>query len=215
MSVTLGGMREARLIDPGALLATTHEAGGGLRVRLRLARPSDALRVREFLRGLSPETRRARFSSDTAAVLDPLVRRFTFQNPRERLVVAATAPLGGAEQVVGLADIGLAGTGVAELGIVVDDRAQNRGVGKLLTEAVAALAIQRGATHLRAELPQSDVWGQRKAAAQTGGSGAADRPQTGNPVRRLMERLGRTVETVEDGRQVVYSRLPEPRSYAA
>jgi len=108
------------------------------------------------------------------------------------LVVAATAPLDGAEQVVGLADVGFGGTGVAELGVVVDDRTQNRGVGKLLTEAVASLAIQRGASHLRGELPQSD-----------------------GPVRRLMERLGRTVETVEDGRRVLYARLPERPAYAA
>lgn len=160
-------------------------------MRLRLARPSDALRVRDFLQGLSPETSRARFA-DSALVPESHVRRFTFQNPRERLVVAATAPLDGSERVVGLADVGFTATGVAELGVVVDDRAQNRGVGKLLTEAVASLAIQQRAGHLRAELPRA-----------------------GGPVVRLMERLGRTVRTVEDDAQVVYTQLPEPRRRAA
>lgn len=174
-------MSEAGLTDPGTLLATTHEAGAGLRARLRLARPSDTLRVRDFLERVSADD-----------VPDTLVRRFSFQNPRERLVVAATAPLAGGEQVVGLAEVVFTGTGIAELDVIVDDRTRNRGVGKLLTEAVASLAVQRGATHLRGELPEPD-----------------------GPVLRLMRRLGRTVRTVEDGREVVYTKLPAPRRKAA
>lgn len=179
---------EAQLTDPGALLATTHEAGG-LRVRLRLARPSDAPRVADFLEGLSSETWSRRFG---AAAPESLVRHFTFFDPRRRLVVAATAPLDGGEHVVGLADVVFAGTGLAELGVVVDDRSQDRGVGKLLTEAIASLAIQQGATRLRGEMPQSE-----------------------GAMVRLMERLGRTVRTVEAGRQIVYTKLPETGRRAA
>jgi GNAT superfamily N-acetyltransferase len=174
-------MAEARITDPGALLATTHVADGGLRVRLRLARPSDGPRVREFLQGVSSEW-----------VPDSLVRRFVFGNPRERLVVAATAPLDGADEVVGLADVAFTRPGVADLAVVVDERARNRGVGKLLTEAVGSLALQQGVVQLRGELPQAE-----------------------GPVRRLMERLGRTLETVEDGRRMLYTRLPDARSRAA
>jgi GNAT superfamily N-acetyltransferase len=185
-------MPEAGLTDPGALLATTHEAGGGLRVRLRLARPGDALGVREFLERLSPESLARRFPEQGGKVSGSLVRGFTFVDPRQRLVVAASAAIGGRDRVAGLADVAFTGTGVAELGVVVDDRAQGRGVGKLLTEAVASLAIRQGATQLRGELPQSD-----------------------GPVVRLMERLGRTVRTVEDGTEVVYTELPDPRRKAA
>ena len=59
--------------------------------------------------------------------------------------MAASAPLDGRDRVVGLADVAFAGTGLAELGVVVDDRTQNRGVGKLLTEAVASRPPGRGA----------------------------------------------------------------------
>jgi hypothetical protein len=79
-------------LDPGSMLATTHDAGG-LRVKLRLARPSDALRVRAFLERQRPAL------ADSA-------RRFTFYDPRERLVLAATAPIEGVETVVGLVDTG-------------------------------------------------------------------------------------------------------------
>ena len=81
--------------DPGALLGTTHGVAGGLRVRLRLTRPSDRSEVREFLEELSSETRRRRFLVATPEIGHPLVRHFTYYDPRQRLVVAATAPIAG------------------------------------------------------------------------------------------------------------------------
>jgi GNAT superfamily N-acetyltransferase len=166
-------------MDPGTLLATTHEAGDGLRVRLRLTRPSDRTLVRDFLDSLAPESRE-------------LVRDLTFYDPRRRLVVAATAPIGGRETVVGLADVELLETGLAELGLVVDGDQQGLGVGKLLSEAAAALAAQQGATHLKAELAEDN-----------------------EAVRRLMERLGPTVTSVEDEGLALYTRLPAGRRHAA
>lgn len=181
-----------QLADPGTLLATTHEVGGGLSVRLRLTRPTDRPAVRGFLEGLSPDTRQRRFLAAMPQVSRDMVRHFTFYDPRERLVVAATAPADGTEDLVGLADVALMSTGLAELAVVVDDDAQGRGVGKLLTEAIASLAIQQGATHLKAELLEHN-----------------------RAMLHLMDRLGRTVRTVEDGHAVVYTRLPAGRRRSA
>jgi len=178
--------------DPGALLATTHEVGGGLRLRLRLTRPSDAAGVRRFLEGLSSETRRRRFLAATPAIPDGIVRHFTFFDPRERLVVAATSPLEGTEAIVGLADVAHLSTGLAELAVVVADEHQGDGVGGLLTETIAWLAAQQGAAHLKAELLIEN-----------------------EPMLRLMERLGPTVRTTEDGSTAAYVRLPPARRRAA
>ena len=150
----------------------------GLRVRLRLARPSDAMRMRAFFDELSDETR--------------LVRDFTFFDPRERLVVVAAAMIGHGEEIVGVADVTLADTAVAELGVVVHDAQQGVGIGKLLTEAIASLALRQGATHLRAELPE----GNRRMIA-------------------LMQRLGRTAVTAEGQTAVAVTRLPATRRRAA
>ena len=173
-----------RLVDPGALLSTTHELDHGARVRLRLTRPSDAGLVRDFLEGLSPETRERRFLQPMPAVAEATVRHFTFYEPRERLVMAACVPSGGAEHIVGIADAAFLGTGLAEIGVVVGDRHQKNGLGKLLSEAVASLAIKRGATHLKAHMLPGNT-----------------------AMLRLFERLGRTVRTVEDGRSTAYVRL--------
>ncbi len=76
--------------------------------------------------------------------------------------------------------------------MVVDDDVQNQGVGKLLTEVIASLAVRHGATHLRAELLEHNV-----------------------AMLKLMERLGRTVRSVEDGTSQVYTRLSAATRRAA
>ena len=176
------------LLDPGALLATTHAVDGEARVRLRLSRPSDGPAVRAFLENLSPESRRRRFLAPVPRVGEQLVRHFTFFKPRERLVVAAESD----GEIVGLADVAVLSTGLAELGLVVAEGWRERGLGRLLSEAAGSLARQRGATHLKAELLDEN-----------------------EPMRRLVERLGPTVETHEDGSTVLYARLPAGRRQAA
>lgn len=173
-----------RLADPGALLAASHELDDGTRVRLRLARPTDAAQIREFLEGLSPLTRERRFLVPVPNVPESSVRYFTFFDPRQRMTMAATEPTERGERIVGLADAAFLGTGLAEIGIVVSDDHQGRGLGSLLSEAVASLAIKRGATHLKAQMLHGNV-----------------------PMLRLFERLGRTVRSVEDGTSTAYVRL--------
>jgi RimJ/RimL family protein N-acetyltransferase len=180
------------LVDPGALLATTHELDDGSRARLRLTRPSDLPKIEAFLEGLSPETRARRFLVAAPRVPQTVIRHFAFYDPRERLTLGATMLGDRGEEIVGLADVALLATGLAEIGIVVDDEHQGRGLGTLLSEAVASLAIQRGATHLKAEM-------------------LGDNTQ----MLRLMQRLGPTVRTVEDGNVVAYTRLPAARRHAA
>lgn len=181
-----------RLADPGTLLATTHQAGTDLRVRLRLGRPSDSLLMRAFLESLSPETRGRRFGRPAPVISDDTVRHFTFYNPQERLVVTALGISDGREEIFGVADVAAPGSGLAELGVVVDDDRQGKGVGKLLTEVIASLAIQQGATQLKSRLLEPNA-----------------------PMLALLERLGPTESGVEDGVWVAYTTLPAANRRAA
>ena len=183
---------DTRLADSGTLLATTHRLDGGLQVRLRLTRPNDTRCVREFLERLAPETRQRRFLSPMPRVTKAVVDHFTFYDPRERLVIAATMPGAGGEEVVGLGDVSFVATGIAEIGMVVEEEHQSQGIGRLLAEAIASLALSRAATHLKAEMLDS------------------------NPaVLKLLGSIGRTVRTIEDGRAVAYAKLPARSRWAA
>jgi RimJ/RimL family protein N-acetyltransferase len=174
------------------MLSETHELDSGARVRLRLTRPTDATLVHAFLERLSPETRERRFLRPMPTVTESAIRWFTFYDPRERMAMAATMLGDGGEEIVGLADVAFRGGGLAEIGVVVGDEHQHKGVGKLLSEAVASLAIKRGATHLKAEMLNGNV-----------------------PMLRLFERLGRTVRSVEDGTSTAYVRLRADRGRPA
>ena len=160
--------------DPGAMLSAAHELADGSSARLRLTRPTDAGLIRAFLETLGD-------------VPDGLVQQFTYYEPRERLMIAACALDGRTEKIVGLASVAVLETGTAEAAVVVDDDRRGIGVGGLLTEAIASLALRRGATHMKATMD-----GDRSAMI------------------RLMERQGHTVQKHEDGRIVAYTRL-EPR----
>ena len=183
---------DTRLADSGTLLATTHLLEGGLRVKLRLTRPSDAARVRDFLERLSPETRQRRFLSPMPHVSQAVVDHFTFYDPRERLVIAATTPGIGGEEIVGLGDVSFLTTGVAEIGLVVEEAHQSRGIGRLIAEAIASIAVSRGAVRLKAEMLDSSP-----------------------AVMKVLASIGRTVSAFEDGRSVAYAELPARARWAA
>jgi acetyltransferase len=184
--------RERRLVDAGALLSATHELADGTRARLRLTRPSDVPRVRAFLEGLSDETRRLRFFVPMPGITANTVRHFTFYDPRERLVVAALAAVDGREEIVGLVDVSLHETGLGELGLVVADDLQGVGIGRLLIEAAASLALQRGATHLKAECLDDNT-----------------------AMLHLLRSLGPTKVEAGQGHVTAFTRLPARHRYAA
>ena len=125
-------------------------------------------------------------------VPEPTVRHFAFFHPRERSIVAATTMDAGREEIVGVADVSHLDTGLGELGLVVQDASQGAGVGRLLTEVIASLAMQHGALHLRAEL----LDGNRAMLA-------------------LMRRLGPTTSSMEGSVMVLHTRLPVARRRAA
>jgi acetyltransferase len=117
-------------------------------VLLRGARPEDCSAVRDFLAGLSLDSAYRRFFTGIGSPPSgALVRRLVEADADRRTVVLAIA---GA-QVVGVADTTVADDGRAvELGIVLADRWQRRGLGWQLCAAALAPALIRGVPVLRA-----------------------------------------------------------------
>jgi acetyltransferase len=117
-------------------------------VLLRDARPEDCAAVREFLSGLSLDSAYRRFFTGIGSPPSgTLVRQLVEADPDRRTVVLAIA---GAE-VVGMADTTLVDDGRAvELGVVLADRWQRRGLGWQLCAAALVPALARGVPVLRA-----------------------------------------------------------------
>jgi hypothetical protein len=184
-------MIEATLEHPAVLLTSVREIDG-LRVGLRLARANDADRIREFLDGLSTESRRRRFGTPVPRVGGALVRHFALPDGRRSFVVLATAPVEQTERVVGIADVVLLRPALAELAFVVADELQGRGVGR--SSPRRPLPSRRGA----ARRPAPACRGRRRR------SGRARAHATPRPDRqRLRGRIGDRLHDAGGARRVV------------
>jgi hypothetical protein len=114
--------------DPGALLARSYALPRGPRVCLRLARVRD-------LRNLSRLLRRQRLNPDELELA-----RLVHFDPRERLVICATALIGSAETVVGVGVIELTGDPATVPSLVVVDDVITYGLAELLSDALIGRA---------------------------------------------------------------------------
>jgi RimJ/RimL family protein N-acetyltransferase len=114
----------------------------------REVRPDDCDAVREFLGGLSLDSAYRRFFTGIGSPpTTALVRRLVEVDPGRRTVVVAVA----GTEVVGLADTTVVDGGRAvELGVVVADRWQRRGLGWPLCAAALTPALTGGVPLLRA-----------------------------------------------------------------
>jgi len=114
--------------DPGALLGNSYVLDGGLRVRLRLARSSDAGSIRELFerQGLDPE--------------DLQAARLVHFDPRRRYVLCATALIDSRETLVGVAAIELDPGGSDQPDTVIVDGGHSSELGQLLISALVGRA---------------------------------------------------------------------------
>jgi ribosomal protein S18 acetylase RimI-like enzyme len=113
---------------------------------LRPVTPEDRAAVRGFLAGLSLDSAYRRFFTGIGSPSSALVQQLVEVDHDRREAVLAVR----AGQVVGLADCTRLPDGVTvELGVVVADRWQRRGLGPRLARTVLELAMGRGTRRVR------------------------------------------------------------------
>jgi acetyltransferase len=124
----------------------------GERLRFRLARPSDEARTREAFDTLSHETRHNRFMAAVNEIpADILASLRHPDRSRELMVVCLRIDAGGREvEAVGAARLmhGAPGS-TGEIGIVIVDAWQRRGVGAKLLRTLIQNARRRGLAQVR------------------------------------------------------------------
>ena len=123
-------------------------AGSGVaqpRLVIRQARYSDRAGIRDFLDGLSDRSRYLRFFTGTSPTSAGMLRILAGGDDRADVVLAIENGV-----IIGHAmaadTTGAGGTHVADIGVVVADACQGRGIGSALGRTVAARAQGRGAT---------------------------------------------------------------------
>lgn len=137
------------VIPPGPTLAGTGQWEERLRdgtpVTIRLLRPEDRSLETDFLRGLSPRTRRARFLCDFRQPSDTLVDQLMDVDDDRRLAFIALADLGGELREIGVSRYCAAGGGYGcECAVTVADDWQRRGLGVLLMRHLIGAAREHG-----------------------------------------------------------------------
>ena len=105
---------------------------------LRPVHPEDAARVQDFVRALSPASRRERFFSPIVELTAAQLRRMTMNRG---LTLAAFDRRGA---IVALAEYASAAPGEAEFAIVVADAWQHQGLGEQLLARLVEHARGRG-----------------------------------------------------------------------
>ena len=121
----------AERFDPGALLGSSFALGAGARVRLRLARGSDAALIRSLVARAGTLPEEIEFA------------RLVHFDPRRRVVICATALIDGAETLVGVGARDLDGD---EPEVIIVDANHADALSSLLGAALAARVTATGAS---------------------------------------------------------------------
>jgi GNAT superfamily N-acetyltransferase len=137
--------RDGRLAGPGSTGT----------VEIRAASAADCEAIRSFVTGLSPRARFFRFFSPVASLSSGVLRTMCGAGlGTDALVATENGVIIGHAMAAEVA--GPDGRRVADIGLVVTDRWQNRGVGSQMLSQVIALAAARGVGGLVMEvLPEN------------------------------------------------------------
>ena len=116
----------------------------GTTATIRIARPDDREGLEALFHRLSPASKRRRFFSaadPSAKLVDSLCDN---SDPRCRLSLVVLRNVRGAMQIIASGSYLAKDQKIAEVAIAVDDRFQGKGLGTLLLERLALLAVRHG-----------------------------------------------------------------------
>jgi acetate---CoA ligase (ADP-forming) len=135
-------------------LEADHSDSGSLIMRdgstaaIRPAEPSDATMMQQFVDRLSPESRRHRFFSESLPSSDCIAALCHSSNPRSQFTLIVTRLWEGTPRVIAAGSYWARDGQTVEVAMAVDDGFHGKGLGTLLLERLALVAIRHSFTHL-------------------------------------------------------------------
>jgi len=120
----------------------------GTTAAIRPAEPIDAAMMQEFVGRLSPEARRHRFFSESAPPCDVLTALCDSSKPCTQFTLVVTRLWKDALRIIAAGSYWAKHERTAEVAMAVDDEFHGKGLGTLLLERLALIAIRHGFTNL-------------------------------------------------------------------
>lgn len=120
----------------------------GTTASLRPARVEDHALMQGFIDRLSPASRRHRFFSETAPSVDTIASLCDSSNPSKQLTLIITRTIAAQLRIIAAGSYWALSANQAEVAMAVDDDFHGKGLGTVLLERLAMLAIHRGFTTL-------------------------------------------------------------------
>jgi acetyl coenzyme A synthetase (ADP forming)-like protein len=115
-----------------------------------VATSDDRPALQAFFHDLSPTAKRRRFFAAVDPPEELVARLADSRNPRERLTLIVMRTVGTEPRIVATGSYVACDPSTAEVAFAVDDAFQGKGLGTLLLERLAILAIRHGFTRFRA-----------------------------------------------------------------
>jgi acetyl coenzyme A synthetase (ADP forming)-like protein len=119
----------------------------GSTVQVHVAQPGDRDALADFFRGLSPESRRRRFFSMALPPPELISALCDNSEPRKALTLVATRVQDGRPRILATGTYVAKKDKTAEVALTVADDFQGKGLGTLLIEQLALLAVRHGFRH--------------------------------------------------------------------
>ncbi|MDR4478204.1 MAG: GNAT family N-acetyltransferase [Nitrospira sp.] len=165
-------MQRIRPLHRPPLRDDGHDSGhvvlsDGTTALLRTAQPSDAEELQRFVESLSPAATRHRFFSETAPPAEVIRALCDSSDPQRSLTVVALRRQNDALRIIASGSYHARDPHQAEVAMAVDDRLHGHGLGTILLERLALLAIRHGFTRLWA-VTHADNVAMREVFASSG-----------------------------------------------
>src|SRR5215475_9377124 len=114
----------------------------GTTATIRLSEPTDAAMMQEFVDRLSPESKRHRFFSESTPSSDVVAALCNSSDPRSQLTLIVTRIWEGTLRIIAAGSYWAKDPHTAEVAMAVDDGFHGKGLGTLMLERLALLAIR-------------------------------------------------------------------------
>ncbi|HET9863174.1 MAG TPA: GNAT family N-acetyltransferase [Steroidobacteraceae bacterium] len=116
----------------------------GIPYRIRPIRPDDAQRERDFINGLSPQSRYQRFMHHLREPGERLIRELVNVDQRRTMALVATVGEGDAERIIAVARYAADDARTCEFAVTVADEWQCRGIATTLVPQLFEHAARQG-----------------------------------------------------------------------